>query len=149
MPEKMRLIDVISFDKDAKESAKAVIDRDFADKSHDEKQEIYKTLAVFTAMLYERPYIDHIPRPDWTPCADGLPEEGQEVLFETALQVPATDYFGTYKGFYSDGIFWIDNVMHEKKFGISKQSVIAWQPLPEPYNPDQFRDSTKKVIEQP
>ena len=85
------------------------------------------------------------PRHVWKPCADGLPEEGQEVLFRTELHEPTTDYFGTYKGVYSEEVFWVDNVKHEKEFGISKQGVVSWIPSPDSYNPDQIVDVNKKT----
>ena len=83
--------------------------------------------------------------PVWTPCSEGLPSEGQEVLFDVMSDMNVIDLRGVYKGKYEDGTFWIDECDHEAHIGAQKQTVAMWMPCPEFYNPDHIRDATKKV----
>ena len=136
MSDQVRLIDVISFDKDAKESAKKVIDRDFADKSDEYKQECYKTLAVFTAMLYDRPYIDYIPR-DWTPCTEGLPTK--DGAYDVTIKSPFGRYYIEQNARFENGEW-----LTESDTG----TVLAWMPPINPYNPDHIREAGKEADDQ-
>ena len=82
---------------------------------------------------------------DWTPCAEGLPEENGTYLV----------FAPSYRGGSSSGLDVINGIMFSRfksgKWSIEHgyynrpNCVIAWQPLPDPYNTDHMRDTTKKV----
>lgn len=101
----------------------------------DRKHDLYIELRDF---VNQAPTISTAP--DWTPCAEGLPgKETDNVL------VCFLDKFGFME--VSIGWYWIPN---EKWYTDAKSSpvdVIAWQPLPKPYNPDHIGDANKKVEE--
>lgn len=81
-------------------------------------------------------------RPDWTPCAEGkkLPEDGESVLVTQerfdGIRRTVAGHYNAFTGFFYGDAGTIMN-------------VIAWQPLPEPYNPDQFREPTEMMQEKP
>ena len=69
----------------------------------------------------------------WIPCSERLPEYGKDVLCITKL---GTMYVASYEEHIapcSNEKGWItsDFIRH-------RPYVIAWMPLPEPYNPDDF-----------
>jgi len=74
---------------------------------------------------------------DWTPCAEGMPETRETVL------VTVEDGYGNDISF--DIMFaWRDE--HEWKDGYANNiPVIAWQPLPAPYNPERKEDADKNM----
>ena len=74
--------------------------------------------------------------PVWTPCADGLPEVGEDVI----ISYDANGIYNTSVGFMGRSKTWY--LTDEEQ---SQVKVLAWQPLPDPYNPDHIRDTTKKV----
>lgn len=86
---------------------------------------------VVVRAIEDMPTIE--PATNWTPCAEGLPRERETVLVSIA------DGFGNdiMLAWYN-GKIWKDGYGHNLP-------VLAWQPLPEPYNPDHIREATKKV----
>ena len=74
---------------------------------------------------------------DWTPCAEGLPEETGKYwvsfFYYGAAFTEKRDYFA-----------------HEKRWG-QGGNPVAWMPAenqPEPYNPDHIREATKMTQEE-
>ena len=64
----------------------------------------------------------------WIPCSERLPEDGETYLVTNA------ESFGqchTYKGWY-DGKH---KIWHMEENFERKMNVVAWQPLPQPYQP--------------
>ena len=64
----------------------------------------------------------------WIPCSERLPEDGETYLVTNA------ESFGqchTYKGWY-DGKH---KIWHMEGNFERKMNVVAWQPLPQPYQP--------------
>lgn len=78
---------------------------------------------------------------DWTPCAEGLPYLSE-------------NYIATYFNEITEKTY-CDFLFFDAKQGRWKapdggrftkyERVLAWQPLPEPYNPDHFVDANKKA----
>ena len=81
---------------------------------------------------------------DWTPCAQGMPQNGQEVLFDVICDMNIGDLYGVYKGKYEDGVFWIDEHDHKSYIGAPKETVTEWMPCPKSHRAD---DTTGKVQE--
>ena len=82
------------------------------------------------------------PRPDWTPCAEGLPKEYGEywVTVDPCNAVVGNQPIRAYKCQFSKELGWETERFYH--------NVIAWMPTenqPDPYNPDHIRDTTKKV----
>ena len=68
------------------------------------------------------------PRPDWTPCAEGLPTK------DGAYDVTVKSAFGKLMllpGYFRNGTWW--NCPYS-------EHIIAWKPKPAPYNPDRKED---------
>ena len=64
----------------------------------------------------------------WIPCSERMPEDGETYLVTNA------ESFGqchTYKGWY-DGKH---KIWHMEENFERKMNVVAWQPLPQPYQP--------------
>ena len=78
---------------------------------------------------------------DWTPCAEGLPEESgrYRVTVERFFNGKASRFVSDREFFkyLSAGSRWESCVISE--------NVLAWKPEDKPYNPDHIRDTTKKV----
>lgn len=77
--------------------------------------------------------------PDWIPCSDVMPEDGESVLvtqerFDGLRRTVA----GNYNAF--TGLFYGDNG--------TIMNVIAWQPLPEPYNPNHVDGISQDTIDE-
>lgn len=79
---------------------------------------------------------------DWTPCAEGLlePDDGQFVNVTYECRGERKSSSATYHKL-SGNYYGCD------KYRSMMVGVLAWQPLPEPYNPDQFREPTKMMQE--
>lgn len=110
---------------------------------------------------------------DWTPCAEGqnLPENKKEVLLSCVghnkreyvckgyyirkhtEEIGAADDIEadwdevTDTNFLPEGFYECIENWGDYSFVYINDAVLAWQPLPEPYNPDHIRDTTKKVKE--
>lgn len=101
--------------------------------------------------------------PVWTPCSEGMPEA--EPYYAKAEKLYLVNYtwgddtirtaIASYREVRHHELkdtVWYDEVRKEdmiQNMSGSGRLVLAWQHLPESYNPNQFRDTTKKVIEQP
>ena len=112
----MRLIDADRF-------------RRFAHEQLDEYN-VYSVDEIFE-MIDEQPTVEAKPV-EWIPCSERLPEEPNEnPIFEGnplelyLVSVKYADY--PFRAFWN-GKFFTD--------GFSKLKVIAWMPLPAPYNAD-------------
>lgn len=83
------------------------------------------------------------PRPDWTPCAEGLPKEsGRYIVTVKRTVLGKETEFTSERDFYvylSAGYKW-------ESTGIVDENIIAWMPKfkPAPYRAD---DTTGKVME--
>ena len=80
---------------------------------------------------------------DWTPCADGnkLPKFGKTVLITAEFDSGNRLIFQAYRMWTLFGS-WYWRYTNDNRCW---QKVLAWQPLPDPYNPDHIREATKKV----
>ena len=65
-----------------------------------------------------------IAPPDWTPCAEGLPDVGKDVL----ITYNANGIYNSSVGFMGKSKRWY--LTDEEQ---SQVEVLAWQPLPEPW----------------
>ena len=72
------------------------------------------------------------PRTDWTPCAEGLPEHCSENRV-TVLDTRCGARYAANMDYNIHTKKWTNDKANELP---SCYSVIAWQPLPAPYNPD-------------
>ena len=102
----------------------------------------------FNGIASAEEIVEHAPTiatRDWTPCAEGLPEDGQEVLFDVICDMNIGDLYGVYKGKYDDGVFWIDEHDHKSYIGAPKETVTEWMPCPKAHRTD---DTTGKVKEE-
>ena len=81
---------------------------------------------------------------DWTPCAEGMPirPEGKEIKRDWYIVTLGTGIV-TLRAYEFDERSPFGYGFHEQNI----IPVVAWQPLPEPYNPDHIRDTTGKVKE--
>lgn len=97
---------------------------------------------------------------NWIPCSEILPHEQEYVLATVKHSSWISDYDsawvseeekiyhpekrGVYKGKYEEGIWWFTDEENEwirceeepneaRNLGIVYDTVLAWQPLPEPY----------------
>ena len=128
----MRLIDA-----DA-EIARLMDEREVAQPG--EKEEIDAIIYAIT----NAPTIES-RRPDWIPCEDGLPEKVDYRLW--SKNVLATVEQKTGERYVIEAYFHYghEKWKHDQYEDFYVGEVIAWQPIPEPYNPDHIRDTTKKV----
>lgn len=74
-------------------------------------------------------------RPDWTPCAEGLPDDSNPYLV-TIRPSNFRDYCDMCRHYNGE---W-----HRADGHVYKNGVIAWQPLPAPYNPDRKEDAKRQ-----
>ena len=81
-----------------------------------------------------------VPEPHWIPCSEGLPEDGRQVLvyarsvhYALAKYDEMREADGTYKKQWVTFDAW-------KPFYTIKE-VIAWMPLPEPYQKGEQNES--------
>ena len=97
-------------------------------------------------------------RPDWTPCANGMPNadakdtNGNDIAYLCTIQSPfrncdiIREYcYGTHIGFDGkDCIGWFFSGDYRGSI-YSDISVVAWMPKPDPYNPDHIVENSHKV----
>ena len=74
--------------------------------------------------------------PVWTACSDGLPTKCTEYR-TTVLDTRCGARFGQNMRFDTHTQRWTDT---QQKENAPCYSVIAWQPLPEPYNPNKAQE---------
>lgn len=87
---------------------------------------VFETLDAFPTATIES------QRHDWTPCADGLPEEdGEFDVTVCVIENHEKKYYSTTATFdpFDDEDCW----SHSE---YSDGAVVAWKELSEPYNPD-------------
>lgn len=68
----------------------------------------------------------------WIPCNERMPEDGVDVIvwfeyFGYSRQFQKAGISHTYRGEWSDEV--------NGQYGLRKLRIIAWHPLPEPYEP--------------
>lgn len=78
---------------------------------------------------------------DWIPCAEGLPKKCGEYRV-TIIDDRCGARFGMNLCFNTNKQEW--SVGYKSALAPC-YSIIAWQPMPESYNPDQFREPTKMM----
>lgn len=80
---------------------------------------------------------------DWTPCAEGqnLPTKDGIYLVTYKLAEYGVALLSFSTATYGGG--W--NIPFPEHHFISEKDIIAWSEKPDPYNPDQFREPTKKM----
>ena len=90
----------------------------------------------FNGIASAEEIVEHAPTiatRDWTPCAEGLPENSRYVFITLPHSTEAV------QAYYLNGEWY--NAVNQP---ISAELVIAWMPKPAPYNPDHIREATKK-----
>jgi hypothetical protein len=75
-------------------------------------------------MISDAPTID--TEPHWTPCSERLPEDDRSKVVTLANGNAEV-------GYYSNGDWWCVG----DKVTLENQTVIAWMPLPKPYEVEQ------------
>ena len=93
-------------------------------------------------------------RPDWTPCAEGLPtpdaeESGVLKRYLCTTSTPSGKFVVVELIYITIGEkpVWYDNDYYELFEGSGYQ-VMAWMPRPEPYNPDRKEDAKSDDVSQ-
>jgi len=125
------------------------------------------TLKWIDMLINEAPIIES-PRPDWTPCADGMPEEHEQAYpvydektfavidarYEMVSDVCAVTVKNPNGGIFSATDLTVNGKWETYERMEEDHTVLAWQPLPEPYRaddttgkPDHIVDANKKVQE--
>ena len=79
-----------------------------------------KKYSRFLALIATAPTID--AEPHWIPCSERLPEDDRSNVVTLANGKAEV-------GYYSNGDWWCVG----DKFTLENPTVIAWMPLPEPY----------------
>lgn len=77
------------------------------------------------------------PRPDWTPCAEGLPEIGKDV--DVTVRMDESKKLVVSRGKYLGNKRWESEDGSAPDY--AQGTVLAWQPRPDPYNPDRKEDA--------
>lgn len=101
--------------------------------------------ALKTAIESEINNVPSADRPQWIPCSESLPAEGEVVLVCMKLQFHKAEWeeqrsieFGRInsKRYDFDGIGWewLNESGADYWQGDWNNSIIAWMPLPEPYH---------------
>ena len=105
---------------DEKKLIKFIISNDFKRRTIQSKDSLQDILIQF---VEEQPKVG-----EWIPVSERLPEDGESYLVTNA---ESFGQFHTYKGWY-DGKH---KIWHMDGNFERKMNVIAWQPLPSPYQP--------------
>ena len=95
---------------------------------------------------YQKGYEDgkkDMCKDDWIPVEDGLPEEGEEV--EVTIEEMADSAGGM---IYYTKTAWVQEERWVIKRNPYNPRVIAWRPLPKPYNPENRNNNTTKEYQQ-
>ena len=81
------------------------------------------------------------PRPDWTPCAEGLPDKVDKRLWSrdvlATIKQKTGNCFVVVAYYHYGHEQWKTDDMTDN----DAIDVLAWQPLPAPYNPDRKEDA--------
>lgn len=96
-------------------------------------------------------FIDNAPTidamPCWIPCEEKLPEDGKTVLISYRYKRGEGDTSHVYISITSYGRIWSNSIVGDYKdwrqpfqFFHSNYEVIAWMPLPEPYDGERRDD---------
>ena len=112
----------------------------------EEAERLRVTEKISLARLREIAEALESPR-EWTPCAEGLPEEGREVLFDVICDMNVYDLHGTYKGKYEDGVFWVDEYDHKSYIGAPKETVTEWMPCPKSHRADDTTGKADHIVD--
>lgn len=85
--------------------------------------------------------------PQWIPCEEKLPDDGEDVLISYRYKVGEGDTSHVYIALTSYGRIWSDSIFGDRKdwrqpfqFFYSNYEVIAWMPLPKPYDGERRDD---------
>ena len=92
----------------------------------------------FNGIASAEEIVEHAPTiatRDWTPCAEGLPNDSNPYLV-TIRPSNFRDYCDMCRHYNGE---W-----HRADGHVYKKGVLAWQPLPDPYNPDHIRDAEER-----
>ena len=72
------------------------------------------------------------PEQRWIPCSERLPNDESYVLVYYILNEYIDEKMDIWIGWHEmDGIWYVDGEEHDEEWN---NEVIAWMPLPEPYN---------------
>ena len=123
---------------------------DFANWPEDEKIKELNTVARFVTLngvskedMHEliRFARERIQQPNavWTPCDKGLPDYGVKCNVTVSVDMGdgASDVFVPTFAMHYNGIDWYD----EDGYDYDHFKVLAWQPLPEPHNPNKAQEA--------
>ena len=104
------------------------------------------------------------PRPDWTPCAEGLPTNERKGVWEEyevtvceshyptssydPCDAPYSKEIVTTALFDDEQKIWhicrskeaINALLNEEDYPLNGDAIIAWRDMPDPYNPDRKED---------
>lgn len=126
------------------ESSKALFDV-----LHQQDQEFINGLLDgkhgFTLQSSDGRAVELVPAPKWIPCSERLPKEGEIVLVCVRLETFKYDWeeqrgieFGRISSdrydFNGTGWEWLNESGADYWQADYNNSIIAWMPLPEPYN---------------
>lgn len=102
---------------------------------HVDKEELLKALQ-YDREQYDKGYQDGLNADKWIPCEERLPEcewgsESEELMFQLK------DTGSIEVGYYGEGGRYRDKYFRTYRDyfeGVDASDVIAWKPLPQPYN---------------
>ena len=97
-------------------------------------------LIDYCGIIRSAPTIES-PRPDWTPCAEGMPEKVDKRLWSrdvlATIKQKTGNCFVVVAYYHYGHEQWKTDDMTVN----DAIDVLAWQPLPAPYNPDRKEDA--------